>query len=335
MPNVLINPNSGILEFSTGISTSSTFQNLSGAARITFDGIGGLSLTSYATGFVGSGLDRFSVDGANGRLFAVTDTFSGSIFSVNDIAGLPIIEAFDDNTVIMGAFNRNDFVLTGNSLGLGGLPNTGTTKLYVSGNTLMSGNLNVSGKITNTGIADIFPASQTRRRYPPEGLATTTSSSNMLSGHFQYFPFLIKKDVVNPKICVEVAVVGTTDTPIRYGIYSGDNGFEGAKLFHSGSINALNAVGVYTGDINTTLIKGPYIIATSNTGVSAGYPTFRVFGVSSIRNNFGDPTGNSTLFGAAFGTTTHYYETGVDLPTIIGSGLAAGVPVAPLPALIY
>jgi hypothetical protein len=147
MPNILINPNSGIIEFTTGTAGVSTFNtNFTGGAfvnRMSYDNFGSLNLTSYVSNI--TGLDRFTVDGANGRLFSVTDNLSGSLFSVNDIAGLPIIEAFDDNTVIMGAFNRNDFVLTGNSLGLGGLPNTGTTKLYVSGNVLVSGAINISG----------------------------------------------------------------------------------------------------------------------------------------------------------------------------------------------
>ena len=147
MPNILINPNSGLIEFSTGIAGGSAFDAgiTSGnrAARLGYDNFGGLNLTSDVSNV--TGIDRFSVDGANGRLFSVTDNLSGSLFSVNDIAGLPIIEAFDDNTVIMGAFNRNDFVLTGNSLGLGGLPNTGTTKLYISGNLRTDGNISISG----------------------------------------------------------------------------------------------------------------------------------------------------------------------------------------------
>jgi hypothetical protein len=141
MPNILINPNSGIIEFATGTAGASSFNaNFTGGAfanRMSFDNYGGLNLTSYVSNV--TGLDRFSVDGANGRLFSVTDNLSGSLFSVNDIAGLPIIEAFDDNTVVMGAYNRNDFVLTGNALGIGGLPNTGTTKLFVSGNLDVSG----------------------------------------------------------------------------------------------------------------------------------------------------------------------------------------------------
>jgi hypothetical protein len=154
MPYILINPNSGIMEFSTGVAGGSSFiptLNFTGgssySARLSHDNFGGLNIVSYTTGSgtAYSGIERFSIDGNNGRLFSVTDNLSGSLFSVNDIAGLPIIEAFDDNTVVMGAYNRNDFVLTGNSLGLGGLPNTGTTKLYVSGNVTVSGNIRVSG----------------------------------------------------------------------------------------------------------------------------------------------------------------------------------------------
>lgn len=147
MPNILINPNSGLMEFTTGTAGGSSFNsNFTGgafASRLGYDNFGSLNLTSYVSNV--TGVDRFTVDGANGRLFSVTDNLSGSLFSVNDIAGLPIIEAFDDNTVVMGAFNRNDFILSGNSLGLGGLPNTGNTKLYVSGNVTISGNLNAAG----------------------------------------------------------------------------------------------------------------------------------------------------------------------------------------------
>lgn len=132
MPNILINPNTGIIEFNTGIAGSAVFDtNLSGL-RMTYDNFGAINLLSYNTN-VSSGLDRFTIDGSNGRLFSVTDNLAGSLFSVNDIAGLPIIEAFDDNTVIMGAFNRNDFIITGGCVGIGTLPNTGFTKLLVNG----------------------------------------------------------------------------------------------------------------------------------------------------------------------------------------------------------
>lgn len=46
----------------------------------------------------------FKVDGNAGELFSVTDSLQGSLMSVNDISGLPILEVFDDNTVLMGDY---------------------------------------------------------------------------------------------------------------------------------------------------------------------------------------------------------------------------------------
>ena len=193
MSNILINPNSGIMEFSTGVAGGSSFipnLNFTGgssySARLSHDNFGGLNIVSYTTGsgIAYSGIERFSIDGNNGRLFSVTDNLSGSLFSVNDIAGLPIIEAFDDNTVVMGAFNRNDFVLTGNSLGLGGLPNTGTTKLLVNGNlNISSGNVTYPVYSGATGFIFIPDAStSTFFDYTLSGNSTLNQPINMNNG---------------------------------------------------------------------------------------------------------------------------------------------------------
>jgi hypothetical protein len=196
MSNILINPNSGLMEFTTGTAGVSSFDaGITGgnrAARLSYDNFGGLNLTSYVSNV--TGVDRFTIDGANGRLFSVTDSLSGSLFSVNDIAGLPIIEAFDDNTVIMGGFNRNDFVLTGNALGLGGLPNTGTTKLYVSGNMLLSGTFTTNNRpfVNGTGVLLSGEAAQV-------DLSTTirTTGNQTVSGvkDFQSVPLVSGKEV--------------------------------------------------------------------------------------------------------------------------------------------
>jgi hypothetical protein len=54
----------------------------------------------------GSGSDQpiFTVQGSSGELFSITDNLSGSLFSVNDISGLPILEVFSDNTVLIGDY---------------------------------------------------------------------------------------------------------------------------------------------------------------------------------------------------------------------------------------
>lgn len=117
MANVIINPQSGILEFNTGTAGSSVFDaSLSGAARLTFN-TGEVNLKSYATGV----LDRFTVDGAQGRLFSVSDSLTGTIFSVNDIAGLPIIEVNSTTTDIVniGTYGTNALVVSGSAVGMG------------------------------------------------------------------------------------------------------------------------------------------------------------------------------------------------------------------------
>ena len=129
MPNILINPDSGILEFNTGSASGSAFdQSISGAARFQFQNSGELNLTSYGTGVA----DKFTIDGSNGRLFGVNNTVTGSIFSVNDVAGLPIVEVFSDDRVVMGQYATNALVVSGSGVSFGQLPT-------VSGNPVMTG----------------------------------------------------------------------------------------------------------------------------------------------------------------------------------------------------
>ena len=99
-----------------------------------------------------SGTEVFTVDGVNGRLFTITDDLSNSLFSVNTIAGVPVIEAFADNKVIMGRYNQNDFHLnTNGNIAMGALPVSGV-KLFVSGK-LSIGGANSSYDLYNNGTS--------------------------------------------------------------------------------------------------------------------------------------------------------------------------------------
>jgi hypothetical protein len=51
-----------------------------------------------------AGGQLFNVLGTAGQLFSVTDGLSGSLFSVNTISGLPLMEIFSDETVNIGRF---------------------------------------------------------------------------------------------------------------------------------------------------------------------------------------------------------------------------------------
>lgn len=124
------------------ISGSSTFLFVSSSSNI---GIGTTTPTaklqvsgsSNVVNFVGSGSAAspsiFSVDGAAGRLFSVNDSLSGSLFSVNTIAGLPVVEAFSDNTVRIGQYGQKALFVSQSNIGIGvEIP---TAKVHISGST--------------------------------------------------------------------------------------------------------------------------------------------------------------------------------------------------------
>ena len=61
----------------------------------------------------GSGSVILDVQGSQGQLFSVTDVLSGSLFAVKDISGMPVIEAFSDDRVNIGTFNREAIKVSG------------------------------------------------------------------------------------------------------------------------------------------------------------------------------------------------------------------------------
>ena len=67
----------------------------------------------------------FTVQGSSGELFSITDSLTGSLFTVNDISGLPILEVFDDDTVHMGSYQAPSLNTT-----LKSNPGTGLSTLY-------------------------------------------------------------------------------------------------------------------------------------------------------------------------------------------------------------
>jgi len=96
------------------LSASPTFTGTINAAAGTFSGNVSGSATSTGSfaqlrlnvsSLSNSGSEVVTVDGTQGRLFSITDEMSGSIFSANTIAGLPVIEAFSDYKVTLGPFN--------------------------------------------------------------------------------------------------------------------------------------------------------------------------------------------------------------------------------------
>ena len=81
--------------FGIGIGTNTP------AAKLHISGSPG---TGSALLIYKSGSTVVDVQGSQGQLFSITDSLSGSLFSVSNISGLPILEVFSDNTVLMGSY---------------------------------------------------------------------------------------------------------------------------------------------------------------------------------------------------------------------------------------
>jgi hypothetical protein len=93
-----------------------------------------------------------NVLGTAGQLFTVTDGLSGSLFSVNTISGLPVIEAFSDFSFVAGTYGVNNLFVSGSRVGI--LTGTPSATLDVIGNTRITGSTVITGSLSIPAIGD-------------------------------------------------------------------------------------------------------------------------------------------------------------------------------------
>lgn len=101
-----------------------------------------ITLSVYNSGTQGT----LSFSGNSGQLFSIVDTMSGSIFSVNDISGIPSIEVLDTGLVKLAQYNGSVAISTSTA--------AAGAALTVNGVAALS-SINVSGitTVTNTTSA--------------------------------------------------------------------------------------------------------------------------------------------------------------------------------------
>ena len=99
---------SGSVNVVAAVTSSTALISGSGTSRLTVIGSG-------------SSTPIFTVQGSQGELFSVTDSLSGSLFSVNDISGLPILEVFSDNTTLIGDYQAPSLYTTKKISGSSGI----------------------------------------------------------------------------------------------------------------------------------------------------------------------------------------------------------------------
>jgi hypothetical protein len=104
----------------------------------------------------GSGSTIFDVQGSQGQLFSITDSLSGSLFSVKDISGIPIMEVFSDNIVKIGTFNQEAIIVSGSSNRFG---YDQTSSHRFTGSVFISSSLRVTGSINGSFTGSLFGTS--------------------------------------------------------------------------------------------------------------------------------------------------------------------------------
>lgn len=148
MADIRITPAASVMAFTSSLSFLETLtQGASGS--IVLAGSGSTGRTNL-----------FAIDGNNGRLFSVDDDLSDSLFSVNTIAGLPVIEAFANNTVIMGQYGQNVLVVTGSRVGVGianpGVRFVNAFATNAPGPTLGSGTVGAQALLSINGLYGMY-----------------------------------------------------------------------------------------------------------------------------------------------------------------------------------
>jgi hypothetical protein len=98
---------------SIGIKTSTPSASLHVVGNTILSGSAG---TGSALLVYKSGSTVVDVQGSQGQLFSIVDALSGSLMSVNDISGLPILEVFSDDRVVMGTYGAPGLTVTGSTV---------------------------------------------------------------------------------------------------------------------------------------------------------------------------------------------------------------------------
>jgi len=111
-----------------------------------------------------TGQTLIRADGTNGTIFSVVDDLSNSLLSVNNSAGIPVLEVFADDSIVMGQYGSGDLVVTNNKVGIG--TTNPTNKLSVIGGASIGSSYNVSAPANglivqgNVGIGSTSPTAK-------------------------------------------------------------------------------------------------------------------------------------------------------------------------------
>lgn len=214
-----------------------------------------------------SGSTVIDVQGSSGQLFSITDSLTGSLFSVNTVAGLPVMEAFSDNTVNIGKYGIYPIKVAA----------TGTLAV-------------VTGSFTGSFIG-LFTGSFS-------GSGTILSASFALSASLSS-----TASYINP--LTQSLIVSGSGTFTNGLIVTGSSSVTGS-LTVTGSYtlgDRVTASGLYATSIGRLVTaSGDYSFAHGNVSKAIGAYSFAQGVISIAQGNYSHAEGDTTI---AWGNTSH------------------------------
>lgn len=198
----------------------------------------------------GSGSTVLDIQGSQGQLFSVTDSLSGSLFSVNDISGIPILEVFSDNRINLGTFGAEAIKISGSTANI-----TGSITNAISASFLSNGVVSGSSQITFSGISGI-----------PSGLVSGSSQITLSSTNgYSTFSSSIATTTLNLS-----DRIGTLETS-SIGLNTYTSSIKSALEFTGSNVTIkgnLMVKGSTTTVDSTTIEIGDNIISLNGTGAT-------------------------------------------------------------------
>ena len=298
-------------------------------------------LNINSSGSLVSGSVVFSVEGTQGSLFSVDDNLSGSLMSVNDVSGLPILEVFSDDRLVVGTYNSNALVVTGSRVGIG--TNVPIAKLQVSGN--ISGSSFTSSVSNGVGFLGTSSFSVTSS-YALSALTASFAlnasggggGSGTVTGSTNYISKFTSGTSVGNSVIYETGSnigIGTTVPNSKLNINSSGSLVSGSVVFSvegtqgslfsvddnlSGSLMSLNDVSglpileVFSDD---RLVVGTYnsnalVVTGSKVGIGTNNPVAKlqvngnISGSSFTGSVFGTSSWATNTLTASFASTASY-----------------------------
>ena len=241
--------------------------------------------------------------GNSGSLFSITDQLSGSLMSVNDISGLPILEVFSDDRVVMGKVNQNTLVVTGSRVGIGVA--SPSTPLQVQGIVSASG---FTGSLF--GTASVATSASFAPTVLPSGVVS--SSTQVSYTQLQNIP----SGIVSSSIQINTGSFSGSFTGSLLGTSSWASNAISASLaqtasYFSGSITFPNGL-IVTGGLQVTSVSASSGIIGNLTGtsswasnaISSSIATTSSFALSSRVFPF---TGSAVITGSLIVTASSTY----------------------------